>query len=155
MTPTRNFWPYGIIAAFVLFLSGTAALIVLACSHRNDLVTANYYEEEVRFQTQLDRSARALRADARATAVYDPVRRQLTISLPSDHARTAAGRVQLYRPSAAGLDREFELRLDAGGVQTIDAAGLKAGLWKVRITWTACGEDFFVDQKIVVGQRHS
>lgn len=155
MKPSLNLWPYGILAAFVVFLSGTATLIVLAFSQHNDLVTANYYEDEVRFQEQIDRSTRAQRADARATAVYDPATRQLRISIPANHARTAAGRIQLYRPSEAGLDRELELQPGPNGTQTIDAAGLKAGLWKVRITWTAGGEDFFVDQKIVVNKTHS
>ena len=155
MNSTRNLWPYGIIAAFVVFLSGTTALIVLAFTQHNDLVTTNYYEDEVRFQSQIDRAARAQQATAQATADYDPVTRQLRISLPFDHARNAAGRVQLYRPSEAGLDRQLELHLDPAGVQTIDAAELKEGLWKVRITWTAGGEDFFVDRKIVVKRKHS
>jgi nitrogen fixation protein FixH len=153
---SRNLWPYGIIAAFALFLSGTAGLVVLACAHKSDLVSRDYYEEEVRFQSHLDRADRARNLATRASVVYDPATRRITLSFPLEPARGAArGRVQLYRPSEAGLDRQVELRVDANGVQTIDAADLKSGLWKVKVTWSAGGEDYFLDEKIVIGAKPS
>lgn len=152
MSAPRNLWPFGIIAAFVLFLAGTAGLVVLARAHRGDLVSGNYYEAEVRYQSQLDRADRARSLAPKTIAAYEPATRCIVLSFPPEHAqRSARGWIQLYRPSAAGLDRVVELRLDANGRQTIDAAGLKPGLWEVRINWTAGDEDFFLERKIIIG----
>ena len=43
MKPKFNFWPYGIILTFVVFVSGTAGLIVMAASQKSDLIDENYY----------------------------------------------------------------------------------------------------------------
>jgi len=43
MKPTPNLWPLGIIAAFVIFISGTISLVVMASSHKAELVSDNYY----------------------------------------------------------------------------------------------------------------
>src|SRR5581483_8278656 len=128
MKPKRNPWPAGIIAAFALFIAGTAGLVVLASSHRLDLVSADYYEQEIRFQNQIDRVARTRELAADATVNYDEASRTLTISLPHDAASgTIAGRIHLYRPSAAGLDCDLKLELNSDGVQALDASQLQRG----------------------------
>jgi nitrogen fixation protein FixH len=126
-------------------------LIVLACHNPADLVSANYYEDEVRFQTQIDRLDRTLQLDSPAKVTYDVAQRRIMISLPTAHAQAAnEGHIQLYRPSESGLDQRIKLETNSDGVQAIDASKLKPGSWKVKVTWNAGGEDFFLDQKVVV-----
>jgi hypothetical protein len=151
MKSKRNLWPYGILLTFVLFISGTITLIVIACTNNADLVSRDYYEEEMRFQTQIDRLDRAQQLDAQAEVAYSADRKQIVITLPPGHSHGGTlGRIQLYRPSAAGLDRSIELKTDASGVQLVDAAKLQPGLWKVKVLWTANGTDYQIDQRILV-----
>jgi nitrogen fixation protein FixH len=151
MKPQRNLWPLGIIFAFVIFMSGTATLIVLACSHRTDLVSADYYEQEIRYQGQMDRMDRTKQLNEKVSVTYDAGRKQIAVSLPPEHVRqSATGSIQLYRPSAAGLDQWMKLEIDSNGVQTIDAAGLRAGLWKVKVLWRVGREEYFIDEKVDV-----
>ncbi len=156
MNTSRNLWPLGVIAVCSLFVAGTVGLIVMACSQKVDLVSADYYERELKFQGQVDRVERTQRAAAQASVAYDAARRCITVSLPPGQARgQVTGTVELYRPSAAGLDRTVRLRPDANGVQQLDAASLAPGLWKVRVSWTADHQDYFLDQQVVVGARSS
>jgi hypothetical protein len=37
MNPPRNLWPYGIIAAFLLFAGGLATTVTIAITHPEDL----------------------------------------------------------------------------------------------------------------------
>jgi nitrogen fixation protein FixH len=153
--PRRSLWPYAIIAAFAIFISGTVALVVLACSQRVDLVSSDYYEQEIKFQNHLDRLRRTRNLDVQGAVGYDSTKQQITISVPTDQLRRAvSGRIQLYRPSAAGLDRQVVLSPDSKGVQVVDAKDLQPGLWKVRVSWTVGDNDYFMDQKIVVGSRN-
>ncbi len=153
MKPPRNLWPVGVTLTLVIFFLGIVGLVVLACSHRNDLVSANYYDDEVLFQKQIDRSSRALQQRS-AHVAYDPISRQLFISLPTHTtANKVQGRIRLYRPSEAGLDRELELRVDVAGGQLIDVAELKSGLWRVKVDWTVGGEDYFLDQRVVIPRK--
>jgi nitrogen fixation protein FixH len=153
---TRNLWPLGIILTFVIFIGGTVGLVILACHNPADLVSANYYEDEVRFQTQMDRLDRTRQLDSPATVTCDAGQRRITISLPTRHAQAASeGCVELYRPSESGLDRRIKLETDSNGIQTIDTSKLKPGSWKVKVTWKAGGEDFFLDQNVVVEAKDS
>ena len=151
MNSQKSFWPYGIILTFVLFIAGTAGLIVVACTHKTDLITANYYEEEIKFQGRLDQLNRAAQLSEQVRITYDSARQSISISLPTGQlAAQTVGRIQLYRPSATGLDRMVQLQLDDNGLQTLDAAALLPGLWKIRVQWTAQSQDYFTDKSLVV-----
>ena len=151
MKSPRNFWPYGIFLAFVLFISGTIALIVIACTHKTDLITADYYADELKFQARLEQLSRTAQLSGAVDVSFDPTGQIINISLP-ETARVAdvSGRIQLYRPSATGLDRAVQLSLDKNGSQTLDAADLLPGLWRVRVQWTARDQEYFADKNIVV-----
>ena len=154
--PPRNLWPLGIIVTFVLFFAGTVGLIVVACSQKADLVSADYYEQELKFQGRIDRVERTQRTTTQAAVAYDLATHSITISLPAGQAEhEVSGRIELYRPSAAGLDRALKLEPDFTGVQRLDAAGMVPGLWKVRLSWTVEHQDYFLDQKVVVGAKAS
>ncbi len=154
--PPRNFWPWGVSLTLLVFCAGTVALVVMACFQRTDLVSANYYEDEIRFQKQIERVERVRQLDSRAGVSYDVNSERITISLPPEHVGLAAhGKIQLYRPSEAGLDQQLNLQIDSQGRQIIDAAQLKSGLWKVKVMWTAGSEDYFLDQKVVIKSKNS
>jgi nitrogen fixation protein FixH len=156
MKTYRNLWPYGIILAFILFISGTVGLVVMACSQRVDLVSKNYYEQELKFQGQIDRAGRANQLATQASAKYDPGRKCIIVSLPRQHAGLeVAGHIELYRPAAAGLDQRLELRPDSTGIQAVDASTLSPGLWKVRLSWFADKQDYFAEQRVVIGPKGS
>jgi nitrogen fixation protein FixH len=118
-----------------------------------DLVAADYYEQELRFQGQLDRVKRAQSLPVKATASYDDATRTIRIALPPDHA-AARGEIHFYRPSTAGLDQRTALQLDATGTQSLDAAKLRPGLWKVKVLWTAASQDYAFEETIIVGAKN-
>jgi nitrogen fixation protein FixH len=150
MKTRRNFWPLGIILTFVVFISGTVGLVVMACMHNTELVNANYYDQEIKYQSRIDSESRAQETGAQVT--YDVSAQHIVISLSnSAAANNVIGQIQLYRPSSAGLDKQFKLEPAANGVQTLDAAGLQPGLWKIRVSWNVEGRDYFLDQKIIIG----
>jgi nitrogen fixation protein FixH len=151
MNTKKSFWPYGIILTFVLFISGTIALIVIACTHKTDLITANYYDDEIQFQKRLDQMNRTAQLSDSVHVAYDIATGQINISLPQTQvAPTTSGRIQLYRPSDTRLDQVVDLQLNQHGSQVVDASALRPGLWKVRVQWTAQDQDYFADRSIVV-----
>jgi nitrogen fixation protein FixH len=156
MKTTSNVWPVAIILVFALFIASTISLIVMACTQKVDLVSSNYYEQELRFQGQIDRVKRTRQLATQAVVAYDSAGKRITISLPGEQAREAVtGSIQLYRPSAARLDRQIDLKVDTNGFQSVDAAGLRPGLWKVRVSWTANHQDYYTDQQVVIAPKTS
>jgi nitrogen fixation protein FixH len=154
MKTTRNLWPIGIITTFALFISGTITLVVVASSQKVDLVSSDYYEQEIKYQQQLDRADRARALDTSVAITYDRAAQSIRVALPANPAPgPVSGRICLYRPSDETLDREVALALDPAGIQQVDASKLPAGLWKVRVFWTADGKDYFAARPIVVDSK--
>lgn len=146
-----NPWPYAIIAAFALFIAGTITLIVVASADRSDLVAADYYEQEIRYQGRVDQLRRTLPWESKIAVAFDPGSRSVRIALPREHAALGAqGRAELYRPSGAGEDRTVPLALDAEGRQEIPGTALATGRWRVRLHWQVGGDTFFADRDLVV-----
>lgn len=146
-----NPWPWAILAAFVIFGTGTAVLIIVSTSHHSELVSDDYYEQELRHQQQMDRRARTRAEAPGASLRYDATQDCLLFSVPGEHAaKQPAGQVQFYRPSAARDDRTVKLILNAEGHQTIPTAALARGRWQVRVIWTVDGREFALEENVVL-----
>ncbi len=147
-----NPWPYSIIAVFALAIVAALAWVAFCVGHSADLVAADYYEQEVEYQQQMDRLERGQALGRAASITYEAGPRFIQIRLPRTHVGgQTAGAVHLYRPSEADLDRMFPLDLDVTGEQRVDAGPLEPGLWEVRVQWTAGGEEFLLKEKLRIG----
>jgi hypothetical protein len=124
-----------------------ASVVVIAATHSDSLVSKAYYEDEIRFQTTMEATARAQKAGA--TLKFDAATSQLVITVPREHlTQKITGKVELFRPSAMGLDREFLLEVDSTGRQALNLSKLASGLWRARVTWTAGGQNYRLEEKI-------
>ena len=137
------------MAFFALAISGCVGFVVFCTLHPTDLVAPDYYEREPALPrpNPADGPSPGPSHDRLATT---PPTQRIQISFPAELMRSGvSGSIQLYRPSAAGLDRQLNLEPDATGVQTIDAqwpAGRASG--KSRPSWKAGTEEFYIDRKV-------
>lgn len=150
-TNRRSGWPYALIATFAVFISWLATFAVIAVRNTMDLERADYYEQTIRYQDQIDRAARGAGVRNELAVAYEPATGSVQLQIPAEHARRkASGTVTFYRPSDARLDRDIPLAPDVAGRQSLDVAGWPAGRWKLRVTWQVDGQDFYFDDSIVV-----
>lgn len=152
MKPNRNLWPLGVIGVFILFFAGMATVVVIASTHRDHLVAENYYEQELRFQGQIDSMDRARKSGA--TITFDSADGKIVITVPAAQlAWKFSGTLNLYRPSAPKLDREFLFEPKADGTQTLNVSKLAAGPWLARVAWKSGGESFYLEQKFTIAAK--
>lgn len=150
MIKHRNPWPIAITGFFIIAIIFIATFIAFAVRQREDLVSADYYEREVRYQSQLDSMNRSRSFAAQSVVTFEPQMQTIVITLPVAQTQGATGNIHLYRPSDARMDRELPLALTEDGTQRLDAKKLADGLWKVRVKWNANGQDYFLDQPVIV-----
>jgi hypothetical protein len=152
MNTKRNLWPLGIFVTFGVFFAGMATVVVIAATHREYLVNDNYYEQELKFQAQIESVARTQKSGA--TITCDSTNDLVVITLPvAQLAQKFSGTIELYRPSEPKLDCEFLLEPKSDGTQTLNVSQLAAGLWSVRVKWVADGKNYFLEQKITVAGK--
>ena len=134
-------WARGIAVSYLVFAGGTVAFGLFALSEPVDLVHPEYYRESVKHQVQMERMRETGQLPQEEVYTLQLEGDQLIIEFTNQ--APAAGEVHLYRPSDGSLDRTVTVALDAAGRQHIDVGDLESGLWKVRVSWTAAGKEYF------------
>ncbi len=110
-----------------------------------DLVTEDYYKQELRYESQMDkmRNARSLvqpvqvQVEGRGVAVVFPA-----------IEGAVSGEIQIFRPSDARFDRTVAIAPDAGGRQQLNVTELPAGLYRLKIDWKAGEKSFYSEEAI-------
>ncbi|MBC6608068.1 FixH family protein [Hymenobacter sp. BT188] len=153
MTTSRfNLWPYAIIATFVLFASYIGYMVQQAMSTSVDLVSADYYQQELAYQKRIESVARTAALPAPVQVDYEPAAQRLTLKLPPSLAGQAVqGTVHFFRPSNQKLD--FNLPFAPTGEpaqQQLNTSKLQPGYWRLRIDFTAGGQQYFVDKELSI-----
>ncbi len=147
-----NPWPISIAAFFALAIGACGVFVAFCNWHPADLIAADYYEQEMRYQGEIERRQNAQLHAPDAFVTYDSATRLLTVALPPSHAQSGlSGTIRLYRPSALDRDREIQLAPGPAGQQAVDASSLLPGLWKIRVSWTVDHREYLIDRQVVIG----
>ncbi|TDQ13507.1 FixH protein [Algoriphagus boseongensis] len=139
-------WGKGILLTIFGFVAFIMTLVVI--SVRQDdihLVTENYYEKEIKYQEQIEREKSAVGLD-REVVMFDASSKTIYLDLPVG----AKGSLQLFRPSDARLDQELPLDITTEGKTAIPVEKLKSGYWRVQLTWTENGLEYYEEKKITI-----
>ena len=141
-------WPLAIALAYGLFAVLTIGFVVFAVRNPTDLVSRDYYRDEIRHQERMDSEQRAQNDPDAPTVAMNKAARTCVIHFPG--TAPASGTLTLYRPSDAKLDRTVAVSLDGKQSQTLDLADSVPGLWRLRIEWTRSNETYFSEEVLVL-----
>jgi nitrogen fixation protein FixH len=150
-TPTRTLWPYAIITAFLLFGSYIGYMVSQTMRTTVDLVSANYYQQELAYQQRIDSEARTAALPSAVTIGYQAAEQQLRLQLPATlRGQKLKGQLHFFRPSDLQLDFTLPLQPDSDLSQRISTHKMASGLWRVRVDFTADGQAYFVEQDLTI-----
>ncbi|GHB38207.1 FixH family protein [Mongoliitalea lutea] len=137
-------WGKGIILTLTAF-AGIIISMVVICVRQDDihLVTQNYYEEEIKYQDQIDKMVNASMLNYEALA-FDAQRRLIELNLP----KGAKGTLHLFRPSDARLDQKLDFEIQDLEANAINLSELKPGYWKIKMTWVEDETSYYIEKKI-------
>lgn len=142
---------FGLYGGFVVFILA----IVVFCSLQDiQLVTDNYYEQELVYQQQIDRINRTNALSSPLAIAFDKLDQQIEIAFPGDQDLTAlGGTITLFRPSNARYDQQLAVQIDDFGRQYIPTDKLMPGLWKVKVDWKIGEREYYSEDIVVVEKR--
>ena len=145
-----NRWSKLITAAIIIFILHLLALVIIASVQKIDLVRKDYYPAELKHQQQIDRINRSKQLENSVSIHFLPDERVVEIgSPPNFNWDLISGRIELYRPSDAGLDRSLPLEFNAEGKQIISTEDLANGLWRIKVNWKL-GDLEYYDETVIV-----
>ncbi|WP_274474538.1 FixH family protein [Mangrovimonas aestuarii] len=131
-------WGTGIVLAFVAFIGFIMYLVVAMSTNKkydHDLVTEEYYKEELAFQNQIDKERNS--KQLKENISWKKTKQGLTITFPKElNPEFISGKVFLYRPSNKVLDFETTISLSKSShLLLIPGENLLDGRWNITVDW--------------------
>lgn len=133
-------WGTRIALLYIGFVLMIATLIVRSTMENTDLVSKDYYDQELRFQEQIDGTEALLNSGQKPTV--NTVNERIVVQLPPSISQSPEGKIVFYRPDNAKLDEVFELNTS---YSEYDRQQFAAGAYNVRLQWKSGGEDYFFE----------
>jgi hypothetical protein len=143
-------WGAGIAILYMGFVVMILLLVGMSASQKIDLVTDEYYEEELRFQDKINKTNHA-------KALTDPLAWEVTeqgihINYPeSFRENNLTGTIKLYCPSDNTKDRTFPIK-SADHSQLIAASDLHSGRYYLQIDWQNGKETYWNEGVVVINK---
>jgi len=143
-------WGTAIVMAFIAFIAFILYFVFIASTEKraeHDLVTEEYYKEELAYQQEID-------AESNASKLHTPIKiikgeEGLQITFPEEmNSNNTKGKVSLYRPSDKQLDFDLPLSWSKSHLLIPDKR-LLGGRWDIKIHWEYKGKVFLHKESIV------
>ena len=142
-------WGVGIVITIACFIGFIMFFVIKMSTDKkydHDLVTEEYYKQELAYQDQIDaqqnsaRLAKNIQVEVTAEGIQ--------IVFPSEKQNIDGG-VSLYRPSNKKLDIEIPISLE-NQQMLIPAEKLVEGKYKLSINWKSNGTDYLFKKDLQI-----
>lgn len=135
-------WGTKIAIFYTSFVVITLTAVVKSTFHRWDLVTEDYYGEEIKYQSQIDKmnNTSALAQKPNMQIEGQNVKLEFPEGLRSTNI---IGKVVFYKPSNKTLDFEVPIKLNDAGKQIITPTVTQTGKYTAQLSWSANGLDYY------------
>lgn len=142
-------WGTGIAITLALFAFGMGYAVYKAMNTRHDLVTTDYYQQELAYQQTIDskRNARALEGDCRLIIQDEALYLDFPESLSG---KTGKLSVTMYFPTSAA--RDFVIEQENWEMQALEIPGDKiaAGKWIAKVQVEVDETPYYFEPSIVL-----
>jgi len=143
-------WGTGIVIAFIVFIAFILYFVISMNTNKkyeHDLVTEEYYKEELEYQNDIDKQNNTKTLSKNIT--YSKTAEGIVIQFPKDFdTEKITGKVFLYRPSNKQLDFETLISL-SNTYLLIPDNRLVDGRWNIIIDWQYNGKSYLFKESIV------
>jgi hypothetical protein len=139
-------WGYKIMFVYIAFVAGMGFLVLKASSQKFDLVTNDYYDQELKYQQVIDQAANSSRLSA--PVIIERNEGELRIKFPEEMKnKKKLGDFYLYY--AADAKRDFRKSFELGENELVQAlpVGMK-GMYELKLSWEAEGVKYYFEQKL-------
>jgi len=140
-------WGYKIMFVYIAFVIGMGFLVYKASSQKFDLVTKDYYNQELKYQQVIDQAANSSKLSAPVTVERNEG--ELKIRFPSE-MQGKKKLVDFYLYYAADAKRDFRRSFELNENELVQAlpVGMK-GMYELKLSWETEGEKYYFEKKLL------
>lgn len=140
-------WGHKLLIVFVAFVGLIATMVYKAVNTDFDLVTKDYYKEELLFQKVIDGQNNAM--ELSSAARIEVTESQLVLHMPEEMKNAnPSGSIWFYCPTDAGKDKKFDLDTKGTGSQSFEKNQFHPSSYIVKMKWEKDGVPYYSEQHI-------
>ena len=144
-------WGWGIALVYIFFAVATLTFVIFSRFHQMDLVTKEYYEEELKYEEQINRQKRTIALENGLEWEYARAAKTVILKFPHDLLeQSITGNIIFFRPSDATQDKVIPILLSEEGHQLINIAHLSAGMWRMKIFWNISEHEYYNEDILII-----
>lgn len=141
-------WGYKITILYVCFVILIVSLVYTSVHNKEELVSADYYQQELRYQQRIEAMNNANSTEEPIT--YHVEGRKVTLSFPISLVKGISGEILFYRPSDATKDFKVNMHPASDGTQVIKGKTFTHGAYKMQLSWKFCNKNYFKEELIFI-----
>jgi nitrogen fixation protein FixH len=139
-------WGTKIAAFYISFVAFILVMVVMAFGEKYELVTEDYYQQELEFQNKIDKSTNAFALDDKLKITIKG--NSLIMKFPNSLSATE-GTINFFRPSDENADFEEKIVLK-DNLQLVDLKKFLKGKYIVKTDWKNGDEEYFQEDVIFI-----
>lgn len=136
-------WGHGITLSFIGFAGFIVFMAVKSFDQNIDLVTEDYYREELAYQQRIDQIR--MTQDMDMVVEVNVSDQLLELTFPKAPEK---GQAHLYRPSDSQYDKYFKLVNEEK--MSFDRTGMQKGYYILKIQWEIEGEKYYQEKGVIL-----
>lgn len=141
-------WGYKIAGFYLLFVVGIVYLVVRSSMQQIDLVTSDYYGEEIRYQERINETQNAHALSAPVQVSY--AQGVLTLDFPAElKGKEIIGTAQIYCPADQKKDLLRNISTENNLVK-ITIPEQNAGFHQLKLKWKADGVNYYFEKNLTL-----
>jgi len=139
-------WGYKIMFVYIAFVVGMGVLVLKASNQKFDLVTKDYYDQELKYQQVIEQAANSSRLSA--PVIIERNEGELRINFPGEMTNKKK-LVDFYLYYAADAKKDFRKSFELNENESTQAlpVGMK-GMYELKLSWEAEGVKYYFEQKL-------
>lgn len=141
-------WGYKILIVYLVFVMGMLALVYMSSMENKDLVSENYYDEEIKYQHIIDESANT--ASLSSEPVINRNKNIVNITFPAEftNEKTEGDWVLYY---AADKSKDVQGKLNVvNGKYSIELPDFATGTYQLKLNWRAAEKNYYYEKVITL-----
>jgi hypothetical protein len=141
-------WGNKLVVVFIVFAALMATLVYKATQTKFELVSKDYYQDELRYQDKIDGAANASRQLPLSVFIKDG---QVHIKFPmAEKNKEITGEAWFYCATDAYKDKRVALSVDPNGLETIELKRFIKGSYVVKISYEIAGKKYYAEHQLVI-----
>jgi hypothetical protein len=141
-------WGNKLLLVFVGFGMLITTLVYKCMQHNFELVSKDYYNDELRYQDKIDG---VHNANKLSNVQIAQTPEEVSIQLPKElNGLATTGQVWFYCPTKASDDRKIPVEADDNGMFKIDKKKLARTNYQVKLSWQTGDDKFYNEQSLEV-----